>query len=94
MFQGHAPLGTLKQKYEEEVALYYRLRWFTIFSIGESLFAPFHCALTVPAGPYKDEKTPLPTVEEELMTETWHILKNEEEGDLLPLPTFPFVIKL
>ena len=93
-FQDYAPLGTLKQKYKEKAALYYSLRWFTIFSIDECLFAPFHCAMTVPAWTYKDEKTPLLTTEEELMMETWHLLKNEEEGDLLPLPTFPFIIKL
>ena len=44
-------------------------------------------------------RTPLPDpappdVEEELMMEAWHLLKNEQEGGLLPLPTFPLIIKL
>ena len=29
-------------------------------------------------------KSPPPAVEEELMIEAWHLLKNEEEGGLLP----------
>ena len=31
---------------------------------------------------------------EELMMEAWGLLKNEEEGGLFPLPTFPLIIKL
>lgn len=30
----------------------------------------------------------------ELMMETWRLLKNEEEGNLLPLPIFLLIIKL
>ena len=33
---------------------------------------------------------PLPDGEEELMIEAWHLLKNKEEGGLLPLPHFSF----
>ena len=33
-------------------------------------------------------------MEEELMTEAWYLLKDEEEDGLLPLPTFPLTIKL
>jgi len=35
-----------------------------------------------------------PDVEEELMMEAWCLLKNEGKGDILPLPTFPLIIKL
>ena len=32
-------------------------------------------------------------MEEELMTEAWHLLKNVEEDGFLPFPTFPLIIK-
>ena len=32
--------------------------------------------------------------EEELIVKVWCLLKNEEEGGLLSLPTFPLIIKL
>ena len=48
--------------------------------------------MTVPAWLCRDKKTPPPDME--LMMEVWHLLKNEEEGGLLPLPTFPLIIKL
>ena len=58
------------------------------------LFAHFHCTMIIPIWPHGDKKTPLPDVEEELMLETWCLLKNEEEGGCLSLPTFPLTIKL
>ena len=36
---------------------------------------------------------PAPSVEKELMMEAWCLLKNEEEGGLLPFPSFPLIIK-
>ena len=63
------------------------------FSICYRLFAHFHCAMTAPVWPCRDKKIPLPNVEEELMMEAWCLLKNEEEGGLLPLPTFPLVLR-
>ena len=50
--------------------------------------------MTVPAWPCRDKKTPPPDMEEEMMTEAWRLLKNEEEGGLLPFTTFPLIIKL
>ena len=50
--------------------------------------------MTVPALPRRDKKTPLPNLEEELMMEVWHLLQNEEEGGLFPLPIFPLIIKM
>ena len=41
----------------------------------------------------KDKKTPLLDMEEELIMEDRHLLKNEEEGGL-SLPTFPLIIKM
>ena len=35
--------------------------------------------MTVLAWPCRDKKNPLSDVEEELMMEAWHLLKNEEE---------------
>ena len=40
-----------------------------------------------------DKKTSPPNVEEELMMEAWCLLKDEEEGGLLPLPTFFLIVK-
>ena len=53
----------------------------------------FQSAMTVLAWSYRDKKTSLPNVEEELMIEAWHLLKKEEGGPL-PLLTFPLIIKL
>ena len=39
------------------------------------------------------KKTPPPDVEEELMMEALCLLKDEEEGGLLPLPIFLFIVK-
>ena len=33
-------------------------------------------------------------MQKELMMEMWHLLKNEKEGGIFPLPTFPLTIKL
>ena len=49
--------------------------------------------MTLPAWSRRDEKTPLPDVEEELMMEAWGLLKNEEEGGLFPPPHFSFDYK-
>ena len=38
--------------------------------------------MTVLAWQHRDKKTPLPKLEEELMMEIWHLLKNEEESGL------------
>ena len=43
------------------------------------------------AWPCRDKKTFLPNLEEELMMEAWHLLKNNKEH-LLPLPTFHLII--
>ena len=40
-----------------------------------------------------DEKVPFPSLEEELIMETWCLLKNEEEGDFPPSPHFSFDFK-
>lgn len=40
--------------------------------------------MTVPVWPDKDKKTPPLDGEEELMMETWYLLKNEEKGDFSP----------
>ena len=50
--------------------------------------------MTVLVWPQRDKKTPLPNMEGEPMMETWHLLKNEEESGLSPLPAFPLIIKL
>ena len=50
--------------------------------------------MTVLVWPYRGKKTPLPNLEEELMMETRHLLKNEEEGGLSLLLAFPLIIKL
>ena len=57
-------------------------------SVGEELCPPEEVFL-----PYH-KKTPPPDMEEEVIIEAWHLLKNEEEGGLLPLPTFPLTRKL
>ena len=44
------------------------------------------------AWPCRDKKTPLLSLEEELMMEAWSLLKKDE--DLLPLSTFHLIIKL
>ena len=41
----------------------------------------------------RDKKTPLLNLEEELMMEAWCLLKKDKEV-LLPLRTFPSIIKL
>ena len=52
-------------------------------------FCSFPWVMTILAWPCRERKTPPPDVEEEPMMEAWHLLKNEEEGGLFPLPTFP-----
>ena len=42
---------------------------------------------------WRDKKTPQRDLEEKLMMEAWYLLKDEGEGSLLPLPTFPLIIK-
>ena len=53
----------------------------------------FQSAMTVLAGPYRDKKTSLPYLGEELMRETWCLLKKDKE-DLLPLPSLPVIMKM
>ena len=46
------------------------------------------------AGPCRDKKTLLPNLEEKLKMEAWHLLLKKDKEDLLPIPTFPLIIKL
>ena len=46
-----------------------------------------------PSLAHKDKKTPLVNLEEELMMETWRLLKRDKEG-LLHLPGYPLIINL
>ena len=50
--------------------------------------------MTVSVWPYGNKKTPPHNVEEERIMEAWRLLKKEEEGGRLPLPTFPLILKL
>ena len=63
-------------------------RWVTFqnerLSLCWDLKLFFQSAMTVLAWPYKDKKTSLPYLREELMMETWHLLKKDK--DLLPFP--------
>ena len=47
--------------------------------------------MIVLACPCRDRKTHLPNVEEGLMMEAWHLLKNKEVSGLSPLLTFPLI---
>ena len=46
-----------------------------------------------PAWPCRDKKNLLLILEEELMTETQHLLKKDKKG-FLPLSTFPLIVKM
>ena len=48
--------------------------------------------MTVLALPCVYKKTPLPDLEQELMMEVCHLLKNKEEGGLFPLSTFVLIL--
>ena len=65
--------NTLKPK-----MIYHILVYVTAF------FAHFHHAMTVPVWPDKEKKIPPFNGEEELMMETWCLLKKEEKGDFSP----------
>ena len=75
------------------MTLYWNLRWFTNFSICHRLFAHFLCTMTVLVWPCRDKKTPALGMEEELTVEVLCLIKNEEEGGLPSLPTFPLIIE-
>lgn len=52
----------------------------------------FPYIMTVLALPCVYKKTPLPDLEQELMMEVCHLLKNKEEGGLFPLSTFVLIL--
>ena len=69
------------------------MRWFTMFSIYRPS-ADLSSAMMVPVCPWREKKTPPSDEKEELMTAMWSLVKNEKEGGLSPLSTFPLIIKL